>query len=292
MKKLLLSSFAIFTAFAVNAQNPTGHIEDFDSTSIEPSPCFVSWPTGFTFQGSAGHDFTKMTWNSVETTAELTVKTHASNHGPYYYPLTGGTKADCTPHIAKTKVDISAMPKFSIRMKATQAMRVNVYVQEGNDPSWDYSKFSAASVQADVTTSYQTFEITVADTSGGGAAVDLTNIGGIAFELGKTDGLSVDNVDGTVSIDYIKFGDRVVSTQAVTLSSTAVYPNPAGDVVNVSVGSTSTVELANLAGQVVAAGASNGAGVVTLNTASVPAGVYVVSVKSDAGVATSKVVVQ
>ena len=103
------------------------------------------------------------------------------------------------------------------------------------------------------------------------------------------------NPSGTFAIDYIKLGyDQCPIRSASSLESRggSVFPNPANDVVNVSVTGASTVELVNLAGQVVAGGASNGAGVVSLNTSDVAAGVYVVSVKSAEGVATSKVVVQ
>ena len=67
----------------------------------------------------------------------------------------------------------------------------------------------------------------------------------------------------------------------------------ASAVVNVNVGSATnaTVELTDVTGKVVAS-VSGVSGTTAINTSNVPAGLYVVSVKSAAGVVTSKVVVK
>ena len=289
MKKLLLSSLAVVTAFAVNAQNPTTLVEEFDSSMA--SPCFLSWSTPGAFQGAPGHDFTAMTWNEADKSLEFQGTTK-SPHSPLYYKLSGGDRAACGAGTGL--VDISAIKKAKLRIKASAPFKINIYIQEGNEPSWDYSKFSSGWAAVDLTTDWQEVIINVPNDSNvaGTGVVDLTSIGGVAFELGKSDGTTYDAISNvTVSVDYMRFGEAT-SVSNVNSELVDVYPNPAGDLVNVSVGSTSKVELTNLAGQVVAAGASNGAGLVVLNTADVPAGVYVVSVKSDSGVATSKVVVQ
>jgi len=213
MKKLVLSIVALGAlAFSAQAQNPTTHQEEMDSVATK-TPCFLSWPTPGAFQGFAGHDFTGMTWNQPQGTLDFSATTHGSQHGPLYYTLSSGDAANC--NAGKGLVDISAAPKLEIRAKATVPMTVTVYVQEGNGASWDYSKFSRTSLTLNLTTAMQTFSvdtINAASISGTGS-IDLSNIGGVAFELGKADGKTFDQVSGaTVSIDYIRLADAVAGS--------------------------------------------------------------------------------
>ncbi|MBO72711.1 MAG: hypothetical protein CMD35_03750 [Flavobacteriales bacterium] len=291
MKKILLSTFAVASLFAT-AQNPTSLVEEMDGST----PCFLTWDPVGAFQGAAGHDFTSMVYDDSQEDGIMTfsAKTHASQHGPLYYTLSAGDDQECFP--AEGAVDISGNPKAEIRIKASSNVKINVYIQEGNSPSWDYSKFSASSFQIDVTTDWQFVTLeNIADSSGGGAAVDLSNIGGVAFELGKTDGVNFDNIDGTVSVDFIRFGDAANSTEEVVVEGFNVFPNPATDVLNVKFDATSatTVELTDLTGKVVSsqlvqAGAVN----TTFATADINAGIYFVNVKNEIGSTTQKVVIK
>jgi hypothetical protein len=298
MKKLLLSASAIFAlAFSASAQNPSAYSEDYDSTAAEPTPCYIGFADGFTFPYNPGSEIISAGWASAETAMELTVTSDVTEpiaHGPMYYKLSNGTEAACSPGVGIGQVDISGNSKFQIRMKATAPMQILVYVQEGNDPSWNYSKFSNSYVRADLTSEYQVFNLDVSganvDSSG---TIDLTSIGGIAFELGKTDGESYDQVsDVKVHVDYIRFGDATVGVQNVSSSSSInVFPNPATDVLNVAVGAgNANVQLSSVTGAVVAS--ANGSGNLVLNTANVQAGLYVVTVNNAAGTTTSKVVIK
>jgi hypothetical protein len=293
MKKLLLSTLAITAmAFSAFAQNPTTHEESMDSTTTDGSPCFLTWDPIGAFQGAIGHDFTAMTWNSSEKTLEFSATTHATEHGPLFYQLSGGTRAACTP--AAGLVDITTQNKFQIRAKATVPMQINVYLQEGNAIVYDYSKFSNSSVEMNLTTEMQTFDLlSVLDSNIDKTAfLDISKIGAIAFELGKTDETNYDEVTGaTVSVDFIRFGEAFVGVSNVSVESISVYPNPASDIVNVVVGSANaSVSLTDVTGKVVAS--ATGSGTVVLSTTDVPAGLYVVSVKSDEGVTTAKVIVK
>ena len=133
-------------SLAATAQNPTTLVEEMDGMT----PCFLSWDPVGAFQGSAGHDFTNMVYDDASEDGIMTFDavTHATDHGPLYYTLSGGDDLDC--QAAKGAVDISANPKAAIRIKASSAVKVNVYIQEGNAASWNYSKFSASSFQIDV----------------------------------------------------------------------------------------------------------------------------------------------
>lgn len=291
MKKILLSTFAVASLVAT-AQNPTTLVEEMDGAT----PCFLTWDPAGAFQGAAGHDFTNMVYDDTQEDGIMTfsAKTHASNHGPLYYYLSAGDDMECSP--GEGAVDISANNKVELRIKASANVRVNVYIQEGNAPSWDYSKFSESSAEIDVTTDWQFVTLeNVSTVSMGASAFDLTNIGGVAFELGKTDGTNYDVIDGTVSVDFIRFGEAAVSSNEVVAEGFNVFPNPATDILNVKFDATSatTVELTDLTGKVVAsqlvqAGAVN----TTFATADINAGIYFVNVKNAVGSTTQKVVIK
>lgn len=289
MKKLLLSSFSVaMLALSANAQY---HEESYDA-GAGVTPCFLGYEGGpGAFQGFAGHDFSNMTWDQANGALTFSATTHASSHGPLYYTLSGGDAVNCLPGAGLA--DISASKKLVIRAKATTPFTINVYVQEGNAASWDYSKFSETALKMALTTEYQEFTLTdISAVSLSAGTVDLSKIGNIAFELGKTNGTSFDQVSGaTVSVDYIKLGAKT-GTEEVASSSVAVYPNPASDVVNVSVASAATVELVDVTGAVVASEVASSASTVQLSTAGLSAGLYVVSVKSANGTSTQKVAVK
>jgi len=298
MKKLLLSTVAVVAlTISASAQNPTTYSDEFDSTAVEPAPCFISWATGFTWQYNPGGDITKINWDAAnkQINMDVTTVSDPTLHGPLYYKLTSGTRAACGTGAGAGLVDVTTNNKFSIRMKASEAVQVIVYVQEGNAPSWNYSLFSNSNITADLTTEWQVFTLnSILDSNQAKtASIDLSQIGIVAFELGKTDGTNYDPVTGaTVSVDYIKFGEAVLGVEDVEAASAVkVYPNPATDVVNVTVGSAnSNVTLSDVTGKVVASG--SGSGTVVLNTANIPAGLYIASVSSAAGVTTAKVVVK
>lgn len=299
MKKILLSTFVV-ASLAVTAQNPTGHTE---SMSVEnASPCFLGYEEGpGAFQGAAGHDFTNMTHDAAQGEDGALVfsgETHASQHGPLYYTLSGGDDIECKA--AQGLVDISSAPRAELRIKASSPVQILVYIQEGNDPNWNYSKFSLTHAVVDVTTDWQVVEIPSISSSNINEladAVDLTQIGGVNFELGKTDGESYDTFDGTVSVDYIKLGDdaNITSTEKTIASGLNIFPNPATDVLNVKLdaASATTIELVDITGKVIDTKLTQaGFATTSFNTAEINSGVYFVNVKNAAGSTTQKVVVK
>jgi hypothetical protein len=273
--------------------------------SIEnSSPCFLGFEDGpGDFQGAIGNDFTNMTHdaNQGEDGALVFVgKTHATKHGPLYYTLSGGDDTECTPFVAKGLVDITAAPEVSLRIKASSPVQIVVFVQEGNASSWNYSKFSATSGTFNVTTEWQVFEISsISATSNNDGVddIDLSQIGGVVFELGKTDGSSYDTFDGTVSVDYIKLGAAVkaLSTETPIASGLNIFPNPATDVLNVNFDATSatTIDLVDITGKVVDSKLTQaGFATTSFNTAEINSGVYFVNFKNASGTTTQKVVVK
>ena len=291
MKKILLSTFAVASLIAT-AQNPTTLVEEMNGET----PCFLSWDPVGNWQYDPGHDFTNAVYDDSQENGVLTfdAKTHASQHGPLYYKLSGGDDMSCYP--GEGLVDISSHNKVELRIKASANVRINVYVQEGNAASWNYSAFSETSAEIDVTTDWQFVTLeNLSTTTLNGGVFDLENVGAVAFELGKTDGTNFDDIDGTVSVDFIRFGEAAVSSNEVVAEGFNVFPNPATDILNVKFDATSatTVELTDLTGKVVSsqlvqAGAVN----TTFATTDINAGVYFVNVKNAAGSTTQKVVIK
>jgi hypothetical protein len=297
LKKLLLSAAVIAATFSANAQNPTTLSEEMrGSTETEDaSPCFLGYEDGpGAFQYSPGHDFTNMQWN--EANGEITFDaTTTSPHGPLYYKFSAGNDAECFPGTGL--VDISTASKLEIRAKASTNMKIEVYVQEGNTESWNYSKFSVTALTLNLTTEYQSFFIDniSSDNIDETSTIDLSNIGIVAFELGKEDEIFIPVTDATVSIDYIRLGDAAVSSNEVISSSdVSVFPNPASDVLNVTVNldEVANVELVDLTGKVVATQTVSNQGTATFNTANLSSGLYIVSIQTANGVVTQKVLVK
>jgi hypothetical protein len=300
MKKILLSTFAVASLVASAQTNPKGLKE---TMSIESSsPCFLGYATGpGSFQYSPGHDFTSLSHDPTQGEGGaliMTGKTHADEHGPLYYQLSKGDDVECEPK--KGLVDITDAPEVSLRIKASSAVQIVVFVQEGNGASWNYTKFSATSGTFDVTTEWQVFEISSISASSNDPAsadIDLTQIGIVAFELGKTDGTSFDTFDGTVSVDYIKLGAAVkaLSTETPIASGLNIFPNPATDVLNVNFDATSatTIDLVDITGKVVDSKLTQaGFATTSFNTAEINSGVYFVNIKNAVGSTTNKVVVK
>lgn len=292
MKKILLSVSTLVLALTANAQNSNAHAENMDGVT----PCFLSYEGGpGAFQGAAGHDFKNMQWDQANNVMTFDATTHATLHGPLYYTLSGGDAVECKP--GEGLVDLSTNQNLSIRAKASVPFKISVYVQEGNSPSWDYSKFSQTPLVLDLTTEYQIFSLNeISNKNFSDGDVDLTNIGTVVFELGKDEDEKFYQVSGaTVSVDWIKLGEHAVSTNSVVAKSFSVYPNPATDVLTVEadVVAASSVELVDLSGKLVAT-QSVGAGFnkVQFNVANVNAGLYFLSVRSANGVVTQKVIVK
>jgi uncharacterized repeat protein (TIGR01451 family) len=199
--------------FAMQAQNPTAHIEHFNN-GPDFKPCFLGWPTPGFFQGAAGHDFTNMTWDSVNGAMDFSATTHLTQHSPMYYKLSTGDSAQCAPGTDQSGlVDISKAGDryMKIRIKASTPFQLLCYIQEGNDPSWDYQKFSNSVLVMNLTTEYQEFILSdILDSNiDFTQVISLQQIGAIAFELGRTDGINFDLLTGaTVSIDFIEFGSN------------------------------------------------------------------------------------
>lgn len=207
MKKLLQSLILSSLSLTSFAQNPEYHIEDYDDKPSNVQPCFLGWNTPGSFQGHVGHDFTNMHWDEINGTFNFDVTTHATNHGPLFYILSMGDDFTCDP--GQGLVDITNNPRARVRIKASEPMTVNMYLQEGNAASWDYSKFANGVAEMDLTTNYKTFEITITGNSnlGGLGTVDLTQIGVVAFELGKSNGVDYDQiVGGEIMVDFIEIG--------------------------------------------------------------------------------------
>ena len=287
MKKLLLSLSALALATAVSAQtNSELSGNDLTATSKGYLYSFKA-PGNGNDVNVANCTNDANVWNAFGNNAASSITMNAA--GGLEVTIPSGTgSATANTRVAAIRFTKGNKTIF-VKAKASASVDMSILVAS-DDAGW--VTHDGAFSSGNVGTSSGIDTLTIADQSWNSKG-KLTNV--IGWELWLPAG-TVTSSDVTITFEAIAFGDAQIpggsSAVALEAAGGSVYPNPAGDVVNVSVAAASTVELTNLAGQVVAAGASNGAGVVTLNTAAVPAGVYVVVVKSATGVATSKVVVQ
>lgn len=215
-----------------------------------------------------------------------------------YYTLNEGDDLDCKP--GKGLVDLSGgSAYYSIRVKATEPMQIKMYLQEGNDASWDLSKVSATPLVMDLTTSYQHFCVHEVDSNPlvGNVALDLSKIGTLVFELGKTDGVNFDQVDGKVFIDYIRIkaydcGNSIKEVEQKVVNHN-LYPNPSNGKFNVELLNyeKSTISLLNVNGKLIESKTSLGKEIVEFKN-DLTKGLYFVQVQTKSGIQVSKLTVK
>jgi hypothetical protein len=232
--------------------------------------------------------------------SQATVPT--SNSVPAWFPLAAisgeGEAAQCSNLNGVSKgVDLTSKSKVTI--KATGAPGATLEFFLGGEGQWgpsssSYNTGSGKGITASYTFTSSNeetfnFDFSVLDATVWAGWAGKNKIQSVGF-ASKTDG-------ATFKVSQVLIGadaNTTINVDAVSASSFSVFPNPASDVVNVVLASSdaATVELADLAGQVVSSQAVNGTNLVAVSTSNVTSGVYVVNVRSANGVATQKVVVK
>lgn len=305
MKKLLLSISAMAVALAgvaqsasqnsCNGPNATKTAYHFDFNGTASDNCSEDggapkYAYAAEHSGMYTYSFSGTTWDIVKDATKSPI---ADGWRGIQLAFYDGT---CASQAGAINMDLSAVTTVEIKINSTVAVPQFWFAFHNvNDDNWtdNAPDFKALTV-GDNTVSFNISSTDFWKQYSDGATVNNTAID--VLQLYFRTAWNDNNPSGTFKIDYINLGTSACPAGAAASSIESaggkVYPNPANDVVNVAVASASTVELTDLTGKVVAAGSSNGAATVALNTANVPAGVYVVVVKSASGVATSKVVVQ
>ncbi|MFL9844513.1 T9SS type A sorting domain-containing protein [Flavobacterium rhizosphaerae] len=103
--------------------------------------------------------------------------------------------------------------------------------------------------------------------------------------------ISHDNFAGEAYFDNIQISTAVASVKNNTLASVSVYPNPATDVINISNGGAiNNISVTDLNGRVVRTAAFEGVSDASVNVSDLAKGIYMVTVSSDKGSTTQKIV--
>ena len=113
---------------------------------------------------------------------------------------------------------------------------------------------------------------------------------GIAFY-----GLRAATDGANYTIESIKLGseaDIVTGTNQYSHPSISIFPNPTEGILNVNVSAQSTVELSDVTGKVVATKSSANGEQIVFHTSSIPAGIYIVTIKSIGNIFSQKVIVK
>ncbi len=153
-----------------------------------------------------------------------------------------------------------ATSDIDMKVSWSQAMEVNGFdrtdsrISGFTNGNWDYSDMGSA-----VTNSNGMYEMT---------REDVTNMGRFAV------------TDANSALE-IPQNDALIS---------GVYPNPASEILNVSVGGATQIQLIDAYGKVVSTASSTETAVVALNLTSLPAGMYYVRANANGAYTTQKVI--
>jgi hypothetical protein len=304
MKKMLLSTSLLFLGLTVSAQlfetdgfliDNINHNSNCMINAGLPNHGGIMNVGESTFTASANTN--NLTINGLELTGASSIKAGAN---PTWFPLHvavgAGERANCSTLFSEDSgVDLTSQSMVTVLAKST-AVGDTLEFFLGGIGQWGpatstYNTGSGIGIaarcvftQAGVFETFS-FDFSAIDATVWGDWTSRNKVQSIGYRAGTPD---ANYVIQSIAIGSASLPVGVASVSAASIS---VYPNPATDKVNVTVGSgNASVSLSDVTGAVVASG--NGSGTVALSTANVSAGLYVVSVSSAAGTTTSKVVVK
>jgi hypothetical protein len=194
--------------------------------------------------------------------------------------LTGLVKVDVDAVAGEKTYEVTDANNCKVEVKATikdAPSAVNA-VASSVDASNDKTNDGKASVVVTGGTAPYTYEWTLS----AGTTAEVT--------VGKGDySVAVKDANGCSANATVTVNAGTASIAALAISNLSVYPNPVKESLNVKFDSKSvaTVELVNVAGQVIDSKVSSD---VTFNTSSLVSGVYFVNIKVAEGVFTQKVI--
>ena len=304
MKKLLLSGSALLMFLGASAQMASGGDGfTYDNTS-GASNCLVNSLPSNGGVGFYGGSFTESTnFITKEGDGSFLLQTEselASFPTPLWFFIhetTGeGEDAQCTPLGSNGGVDMSSQSVVTILAKASSVNdTLEFFLASGTGfpQTSTYNIGDGSSILArhafEKAGEYELFTFDF-------ASIDADVWDGWA-EKNAVHQIGFRSATAGATFNVLKIGlgssngEIINSTSSVAKASVSVYPNPATDVLNVSVGAgNANVQLSSVTGAVVAS--ANGSGNVVLSTSTVPAGLYVVTVNSASGTTTSKVVIK
>ena len=197
-----------------------------------------------------------------------------------FAPVTGLVKVDVDAVAGEKSYNVSDANGCQVTVKATikDAPAVVKAVASSVDASNDKTNDGKASVEVTGGTAPYTYEWSA---SAGTTAEVTVGKGDYTVVVKDANGCSAD------AAVTVKAGTASIS--ALAISNLSVYPNPVKEFLTVKFDSKSiaTVELVNVAGQVIDSKVSSD---VTFNTSSLVAGVYFVNIKVAEGVFTQKLI--
>lgn len=286
-KQLLIGAFALASFFTANAQEIVGTNFGTDQASYEAVFTVEGWGSyafdedgDFFFPDAGTEEAIALGFSGVSMWSASFIN-EGTQEDPNLVPVETGN------FIASPAIDLAGVENAFITMKvgafgaagATMGYQVLVI----DEQNWIDEEFT--------NTLFIAGEGTVAAGTSGDITVDLTSFVDfnvriiLIHDSATTDGL------GYLILDDISVVNGVASTNDNTLAKLAVYPNPANDVVNVTVDAAiSNVVVADLNGRTVKNAKFNGVSEASVNISDLSAGVYMMTVSSDKGSITKKIV--
>ena len=302
MKKLLLTTSVLALTLSASAQlsGTDGYTMD---NKLGSSNCVINagLPNNGGIMNGDQNTFiakeSKLTVDGLTLVSLATVPANQKVASWYALPAIDGESCSTLNGVSKG-VDMTNSSKVTIIAKSSDA-RATLEFYLGGEGQWGpasstYNTGSGKGIVASHTFSTTEDETFTFDFS----TLDATVWAGWAGKnLIQSVGFTSATNSATFMISQVLIGSKSISSNSVSEvsgSDFSVYPNPASDVVTVTLASSSSasVELSDLAGNVVSSQSVSGTNSVSINTANVSAGVYVVSVKSATGVSAQKVVIK
>lgn len=215
------------------------------------------------------------------------------SQGEFSVPNVRFTEDNCANVIANP-IDLSGTDATQVKVRLRSDVDVadfRIIVAILSNDQVVYADFDATSVALTGDNEWQ--ELTL---EGGTKQWSATEPDGVVLDLSQAIGFgfkavngATDNPQGTIEIDYITFGDGVItSNEEAVVSNVNIFPNPSTGVVNVEAEAGQSIVIRDMVGAEVAAGTEN----LTVND--LQAGIYVATITTAEGVVveTRKVIVK
>ena len=163
-------------------------------------------------------------------------------------------------------------------------------------------KFSAVLLLGLGLTGLQAQTMYVKESSGTQTAYTLSNIQKMSFSSGNLTVTKTDNSSGVFALSdlrYLNFSNITADLQedlSVKSQQLKVYPNPAGDILNIDLTGMSeaegTLSILNFEGKTVLSRQVNNEGVLSLDISSLPTGIYLCRYSNATEIKTVKIIKQ
>jgi uncharacterized repeat protein (TIGR01451 family) len=202
-----LTAVFFFLFAQTKAQTPKSHLDHFDD--IDPKkPCHFELSSNP--PGENGHDLQDLKWDRDKGVITFEATTHAFHHSPLIYVFMADPGTGC--YFTNVNISNSEDQHIKIRAKAASPITINAHVKLGKSLYYDHRAVSETPLVMNLTTEFQEFVLSGTSSMSladfyPSQAISLSQIGGLVFDLGRTDNGNYQSVyRNLITIDFIELG--------------------------------------------------------------------------------------